>query len=138
MKTLIVALAVAGAVSAVPVSAQTAPAEAPRAPSCLRLDQVKGSEVIDKQHIVFRMRDGRSYLSTLPRGCPGLRRDTAWLFKGSSNEICDLDMITVLNPLGGGFMPGAACGLGKFAEVAPAELDVLRAAARAAREGPKP
>jgi hypothetical protein len=109
------------------------PAEA-RGPSCLRLTDIESSSVIDRQHIAFRMRDGRTFVNNMPYPCLGLRRDTAWLHRTSMAEVCDLDIITVLNNIGGGFMPGASCGLGRFELVTPSELEALKAAAKAARE----
>ncbi len=36
------------------------------------------------------------------------------MYKTSMSQLCELDMITVLNNMGFGFMQGATCGLGKF------------------------
>ena len=76
--------------------------------------------------MLFTLNDGSLYLDNLPYPCLGLRRDTAWLHRTSMNEVCDLDIITVLNHVGGGFMPGASCGLGRFDPIAKPALDLQR------------
>ena len=119
---------------AIPAAGEDSTPEPPKALSCLRLTQIDSSSVIDRQHIVFRMRDGRWYVNNLPYPCAGLRRDTPWLLRTSIAEVCDLDVVTVLNSIGGGFMPGASCGLGRFEPVSEADVTALKAQAKAARE----
>ena len=112
-----------------------ADAQDPVARACLGLMQIRTSEVLDNQHILFTMNDGTLFPNNLPYACPGLRRDTAWLHRTSLNNVCDLDLITVLNHGGGGFMPGASCGLGRFEPVPRPQLESLRAQLKEAKSG---
>jgi hypothetical protein len=72
------------------------------------------------------MNDKRMYLNTLPNGCPGMQRDDAYMFRTSLNQLCDLDIITILNPAGFGFLPGPSCGLGMFEPVTQEQVDALK------------
>jgi hypothetical protein len=111
-------------------------ADASKTVSCLALMRIRSSEILDRSHMVFTMNDGSMYLNTLPYPCPGLRRGTPYMHRTSLGEICDLDIITVLNQVGGGFMPGASCGLGKFEAVQQADVDALKQQAKAAAVKP--
>ncbi len=108
------------------VRAEDANLSGARPESCISLTRIKSSEVIDRSHMVFTMSNGSMYLNTLPYPCPGLSRNTPYLHRTSLNEICDLDIITVLNEGGGGFMPGASCGLGKFVPTSKEEVAALK------------
>ena len=95
---------------AFPVSAE----ENDGAKKCIHINRISSVRVIDNQHIRFKMSGGTDYLNTLPHTCPGLGKHTPIMYKTSLNQLCDLDTVTVLNSIGGGFMRGASCGLGKF------------------------
>ncbi len=56
------------------------------------------------------MDGGPDYMSTLPHKCPGLSKHDTIMYETSLNQLCDLDTITVLNQIGGGFMRGPTCG----------------------------
>lgn len=84
---------------------------------CIQIIQISNSRILDNRNILFEMSLGPDYLNTLPNACPGMGRNKAIMFVTSLSELCDLDMITVLDQVGGGFMRGATCGLGKFVPV---------------------
>ena len=107
------------------LAAENVDAEA-RTKSCLSLARIRSTEVLDAQHILFKMNDGSMYLSTLPHRCPGLNRHSAYMHKTSLPQVCDLDIITVLDSMGNGFMRGASCGLGEFVPVEQSAVDTLR------------
>lgn len=48
------------------------------------------------------------------------------MYRTSLSQLCDLDMITVLNDFGSGFTPGASCGLGRFYPITKEEAKELR------------
>ena len=81
---------------------------------CLPLSNISSIKVVDNQHLRFDMRGGPDYMNTLPNKCPGLSKHTPIMYKTSLSQLCDLDTVTVLQTVGGGFMRGATCGLGKF------------------------
>jgi len=94
---------------------------------CLNLNLIRSSEILDNRHLAFRMKNGDYYLSTLTHACPGLTRNTAFMYRTSLSQLCDLDIITVLDNVGFGLRPGASCGLGLFVPIEKEELDDLKA-----------
>ena len=93
---------------------------------CLSLNRIERSEILDNQHIAFKTIDGKYYMNVLPRPCTPLHRNSALMYKTSLSRLCDLDIITVLDSLGGGYEPVGSCGLGGFNEAAENEVKALR------------
>ena len=93
---------------------------------CLGLLQIGNIEYMDNRNIVFRMVNGDYYVNQLPYSCPNLTRDKAIMYKTSLSELCNLDIINVLDTIGGGFEQVGACGLGKFKPITKAEYEALR------------
>jgi len=93
---------------------------------CLGLIQIDNIDIIDKQNIVFKMVNGDYYLNQLPRVCSNLSRYNAIMYRTSLNQLCSLDIITVLDTIGGGFEQAGSCGLGKFKPISKVEYEALR------------
>jgi hypothetical protein len=93
---------------------------------CVPLIRISQLSILDNRHMVFRMNNGILYLNTLPYACHGLRPGSAVMYRTSLDRLCDLDVITVLNSAGSGYMPGASCGLGAFTEITAAEFKTLK------------
>lgn len=120
MKTLTSAAMVL-AFAAIPALAQPGPPPPPRltgvGPVCLRpfdspQDTINHTHVLDEQHILFYMRDGRVWLNTLKGPCPGLLLH-GFTFTTNYPEICaNSTPIRVINS-------GAVCALGPFTPYAP-------------------
>jgi hypothetical protein len=85
--------------------------------SCVQSSQIRQTKVIDKQTIDFVMRNGDVYRNSMDYSCPGLSFNESFLYKSSTNQLCSVDIITVLENYGGGLNRGASCGLGKFQKV---------------------
>lgn len=96
---------------------------------CVALSRISNTEVVDDQNILFHMRGGDIFVNRLPYRCPGLRRDRIIMYRTSVQQLCDLDVITVLDNTGFGFTPGPSCGLGRFYPVSREEADNLKKAA---------
>jgi len=101
---------------------------------CLSLIRIKDSDILDNQHIVFETVGHKYYLNQLSHPCPGLTRDKAFMYRTSLDQLCDLDIITVLDDYGFGLQPGASCGLGVFEPVSKEQVDGLKASLEAARK----
>lgn len=86
-----------------------------RSVRCLHLERIDTTKILDRQHILFRMRGGQLYINTLPHACPGLTRDRALSYSLSMPELCDLDIVSVIDT--GLHQEVGSCGLGKFEEV---------------------
>ncbi len=82
---------------------------------CLRLVDIDQTRILDAQNILFTLRNGKLYISKLAHRCPGLSRDRAISYKLSVPELCDLDIITVIDT--GLHQEVGSCGLGVFHEV---------------------
>ena len=93
---------------------------------CLNLAQINHVEILDKQHIAFEMNNGDHYMNVLPKPCLSLHRDRALMYKTSLSKLCDLDIITVLDSMGGGYEPVGSCGLGDFNQSSEDEVKRLR------------
>ena len=84
---------------------------------CLPLQQVRQMHIIDNQNLVFEMPGKTYYQNTLRHACGGLRRGSTIMYKVHQDQLCDVDIITVLDPIGNGFISGPSCGLGKFKQI---------------------
>jgi hypothetical protein len=88
--------------------------------NCVQTSQIRSTRVIDDQTIDFQMRNGTVMRNTLPNRCPGLGFAQAFSYRTSVNQLCNVDIITVVQQ-GGGPVRGASCGLGQFVPVKPAD-----------------
>jgi hypothetical protein len=137
---IVSALATALLLTTAPVQAEDAPAAVDGEKKCIALQRIRSTKVIDNQHIRFELQGGKYYMNELPNKCPGLRKDKPFMYKTSLNQLCDLDIITVLEQAGGSFMQGASCGLGKFVPYDKDAHDAKEKADKAAKviSGAKP
>jgi hypothetical protein len=87
--------------------------------SCLRLSQFSDTRIRDDHTIDFMRNSRQGWRNSLPHGCSGLRSANAFTYRVSTGELCNVDIITVLNNFGG-LQRGASCGLGQFV---PIELE---------------
>ncbi len=75
--------------------------------SCLRLHDISSTRILDSRHILFKARNGDTYLNKLPHRCGGLRRNDGFAYKVSGSRLCSVDTIEVLDF-------GGICSLGSF------------------------
>jgi hypothetical protein len=82
--------------------------------SCVQLQRIDHTDILDTKNILFTMLDGKRYLNTLPVQCSGLTPYRAFSYKTSLNMLCNTDIITVFEP--GLPHPNSfgSCGLGHF------------------------
>ena len=129
MRMMLISIAVMMAASACALADRHTEEEGPLpegVENCLRLNSVDSIEILDEQHVLFYMRGGQIYNNHLARTCPGLRRNDTIMYRTTLNQLCSIDTFTVLERLGGGFMPGATCSLGKFYPTTRDEVDALK------------
>jgi len=91
--------------------------------NCVITSRIDQTDAIDDQNIIFRMRGNKVYRNTLPRTCPNLQRENRIAYETRTSQLCNIDMITVLEPYGVGFRPGFTCRLGQFVPLSPAEVE---------------
>lgn len=82
---------------------------------CVNLRRIRSTKVVDDQHIIFKMSGKKAYLNTLTHKCPRLGFEKSFSYKTSISQLCNVDIITVLDTSMG--MSGPSCGLGKFEEL---------------------
>jgi hypothetical protein len=92
-----------------------------KAVDCIRLNDVRSTQVRDDQTIDFITRGGQVYRNALDYSCPGLGFERRFAHQTSTSDYCSTDMITVLYTSGP--VRGPSCGLGKFQ---PVTLDKSR------------
>lgn len=85
--------------------------------TCINLSQIRNSTVRDDRTIDFIMNGGKVYRNELPGQCGSLGFDRAFTYSTSLTQLCNVDIITVLQNVGGGLNRGASCGLGLFTPV---------------------
>lgn len=92
---------------------------------CIPTTRIKRTKVVNDGTILFYMRNGIIYRNDLPRECHGLRFNGSFMYKPAINRLCDVDLITVLMPMGSSMTRGISCGLGKFQPIPKGEAKVL-------------
>ena len=101
---------------------------------CLNLASVDDTEIIDDRNILFYMKGNEIYRNVLPRRCFGLQRNDAFSYRTSGRQLCNVDLITVLQQLGGGLDQGVTCRLGLFYLVNEAEVEAIKLEMERVRE----
>jgi hypothetical protein len=96
--------------------------EAGESERCINARSIRGADVIDDNHVVFRVQGRRLYLNALPKSCKGLSRDRRFSYETYTRSLCEQDTIRVLREAGGGVYDGRACKLGRFQQITEAEL----------------
>ncbi|MBC7522677.1 MAG: hypothetical protein H7268_16490 [Sandarakinorhabdus sp.] len=86
--------------------------------NCVQLQNIRETRVRDNQTIDFIMRGGQVFRNTLPHSCPQLGFERAFSYQTSINQLCNVDIITVIVQTAGP-RRGASCGLGKFTPIEP-------------------
>ena len=81
---------------------------------CISLNRIQNTRVLDDQTILFKMRGKKHYVNRMSRSCPSLKREERFMYKTSIGQLCNVDIITVLDSFGRSW---ASCGLGKFEEM---------------------
>jgi hypothetical protein len=85
--------------------------------SCLLLQNIRETRVIDDRTIDFYTRSGDVYRNQMPSSCPQLGFERAFSYETSISQLCNVDIITVLI-INSPIQRGASCGLGKFTPIA--------------------
>lgn len=102
--------------------------------SCISVSQIRSTEVLDNQNILFRMRGGQVYRNFMQRRCPGLGLRDAFSYRPRSSQLCNVDVITVLEDVGLGQNQGANCALGDFYPMTEEEAAALKDEIERARD----
>lgn len=111
----------------IPPVASRAQEDPPLSARCVQLTRVDHTEVVGDRTILFYMKDRTIYQNELPQACPGLGRDRPFMYRVMLSQLCDSDVVTVLENWGFGFTPGESCLLGEFNLIDSTVADALKA-----------
>ena len=123
---LLTALGVLPALSMMAAPALSAGIDDAKTVACVTLRQIDHTHVIDDQNILFYTRGDRIYLNRLMRSAPGLDKDQPFMYRTMTSQLCENDVITVLERWGFGLTQGASSRLGKFQPIDEARAKALR------------
>jgi hypothetical protein len=101
---------------------------------CVSLSRIDHTDVIDDQNIIFYMHGNKIYRNHMPYPCSGLRLRDTFMYRTSLNQLCNVDIITVLDNMGFGFSPRNSCGLGMFYPVTKEDVAKLKEQVKAAKK----
>jgi len=87
---------------------------------CIPLAQFSSTRIRDDWTIDFKGVGKKAWRNTLSGRCPGLKSADKFTYQTSLSQLCNTDIIYVLNDIGGTLQRGAGCGLGEFV---PVELE---------------
>lgn len=83
--------------------------------NCVETYQIKETDVIDNQNILFRTVGNTYYINHLPNRCSGLKMQDGFSYTlRGLNKLCNVDVITPVSTGGAVYGP---CPLGDFEEV---------------------
>lgn len=119
MKQLLIATALLSLATVADAKDREIPEATPNgdAVNCLTLTNIRETRVRSDSVIDFYTLGGKVYRNTLPNSCPSLGFEERFSYATSLSQLCNVDIITVLQNGGGNLMRGASCGLGKFQPV---------------------
>ena len=83
---------------------------------CIQRNRIRETRVRDDRTIDFYMIGNKVYRNRLPQSCPQLGFEQSFGYKTALDQLCSVDIITVLRRTGR-LEPGASCGLGSFQPV---------------------
>lgn len=87
------------------------------AQSCIPLTQARSTRIRDDYTIDFEGPGDKVWRNTLSNRCSGLKSADKFTYETSLSQLCNTDIIYVLNDYGGSLQRGAGCGLGQFVPV---------------------
>jgi len=104
-------------------------------PQCLSINRIRDSEVLDGQHVVFRVGRDTYYLVQFKRRCPLLDRNDTIMYTVRTSRLCVLDSIRSVQGAAYGAPPGPPCAIPSFRQISKEQLDALREALQQPRRG---
>ncbi len=80
---------------------------------CLSTRQIRDSQILDDETILFKGIGNRAYVNKLKRKCHRLMYEERFAYRSHSGQLCRNEIITVLDGFGQSW---ASCSLGDFQE----------------------
>jgi hypothetical protein len=95
-------------------------------PRCIQTTRIRDTQVLDGQHIVFRVRGDKYYLVRLDFACPRLRRGSGIMYESSGRRLCTLSWVRAISGFGGSSDFGPPCQIPGFQEITREQVDLLK------------
>jgi len=99
---------------------------------CLFTREIRSTEILDEQHLVFQLSGKRLYLVQFQYTCPGLRRGASIVYETHDARLCRLDQIRAFQP--GPAIPNPPCTLPGFMPVEKEQVAQLRESLKSKRK----
>ena len=93
---------------------------------CINTRNLKTTEVVNDDNLLFYMMGTKVYLNVLPRTCKGLSRERRFSYSTTGRSLCSSDTIRVLSDSGGSLHQGKLCRLGRFYLTSKEEVAAAR------------
>ena len=103
-------------------------------PHCLRLATIDRTEAVGDRNILFYMKNRTIYRNELPHSCPSLKAGRPFMYRLALDQLCDTDVITMLEQHTFGFVPVESCLLGPFKLTDAADAETLKASEKQDKE----
>jgi len=94
--------------------------------ACILAQRIRRTEILSDYAVLFHMSGNQIYLNRLARRCSGLRIAGAFGYEVRTSQLCNVDVIRVVDSFGGGLRSGITCGLGPFLPVTEEQVPLLR------------
>jgi len=100
---------------------------------CISTHRMRGTEVLDDQHIAIKISKEEYYLIRFTHRCPGLRRNDPVIFeRRGTSRLCEFDTVRPTYDYGGGgISPGGPCSIPGFEGITKEQLVILKDALQA-------
>lgn len=87
---------------------------------CVAFSQIRDTQVLDDQTILFRSSGRRVYVNKMNRKCPRLMYEERFAYRSPTGQLCRGEIISVLDSFG---QTWASCSLGDFQEYTRKKAD---------------
>lgn len=99
---------------------------------CISTREIRNTEILDQQHLVFELTGNRLYLVQFQYTCPGLRRGASIIYESRNNRLCRLDQIRAFEP--GPAIPNPPCSVPGFMPVEEGQVALLKESLKSKRK----
>ena len=93
---------------------------------CIATARIRGTEVLDERHILFRMSRNQYQLVQFKNRCPTLRHDSTLVYEVTGTKLCEFDRVRAVNGIGLSAMPGPNCLIPGFQTMTVEQVVLLK------------
>ncbi len=104
-------------------------------PRCIASGRIRDVDVIDGQHIAFKLGRDSYYLVQFERRCPQLTRNDTIAYEARGNRLCQLDSVRAVDGFGSSTRIGPPCSIPGFQAITREQLVLLKEQLKETRRG---